>query len=500
MRFLAMIPILLMLAAPAPPTFVNESSAVVIIRPDNANIQYTGRWDFSDPLSPWCAWQGSSTTVRFHGTELAAELNPGNSSEWFRVIIDGNHFSSRKVKLNPGRQRIVLAENPPPGPHRLDLIKETYAGNNATFFGFAIRGTGILPPPQHQPHRIVFYGDSNLAGYSNESEANGGANQLVGVHFGLSGILSRMLDAEYHNISSSGENLSGLLKRYDRMQWYGENPSWDFQRFDANVVVVNIGANDVGIPGRSEAAIRADYHQLLTELRVVHPNAHIVLANAVGWSFDEPANYIADVVTSHGDPNISAAKFPWVFEQWHGCQTDQAGMATYLAHHISQIMGWPMHKADVVNGFGFQGNVANGSFEKVAPFGGFAWRYFQDNKVRRVVSLSQAKDGQAFLRLTADGEVHQPNPARNQDIVEVTLWARGQGSATVTIDFHDQEMYSAPMSGQSTTLTLSPQWQQFQFQVSAPIQTPRPIFNTRLTLHADAGSVVDFDAISQTLR
>jgi len=491
---------LLVLSIPTSRAPMDESLAVISMRPDNAKIQYTGRWDFSDLLRPWCAWQGSSITVRFHGTDLAAELDPGTSSEWFRVVIDGDHFTSNKIKLDPGRQRIVLAQHLSPGVHRLDLIKETYVGSNATFFGFSLRGTSFLSPPLRPAHRIVFYGDSNLAGHANESESNEGDHRFVGVHFGLSGILARMLDAEYHNISSSGENLNGLLRRYDRMQWYGENPTWDFQRFDADVVVVNIGANDVGIPGRSEAEIRADYHQLLTQLRVVHPRAHIVLANAVGWSFVEPANYTADVVANQGDPNLSVAKFPWVFEQWHGCQTDQAGMATYLARHIAQIMGWTIQPSDVANGFGFHGNVANGSFEKVAPFGGFAWRYFQAAKVRRMVSPLQAKDGEAFLRLADGGEVHQPNPARNQDVVDVTLWARGQGSATVTIDFRDQEMYSAPLSGQATTITLGPQWQQFQIQAIAPIQTPRPIYHTRLTLHADIGSVVDFDKIHQTLR
>ena len=45
------------------------------------------------------------------------------------------------------------------------------------------------------------------------------------------------------------------------------------------------------------------------------------------------------------------------------------------------------HKRTIVtrtvgmDGFGRQGDVANGSFEHAAPFGGFGWRYFEDGAV-----------------------------------------------------------------------------------------------------------------------
>ena len=71
-------------------------------------------------------------------------------------------------------------------------------------------------------------------------------------------------------------------------------------------------------------------------MRKSYPNAHIMLYNAWGWDYDEPANYIHEVIAARGDPNMSSAIFPWLFEQWHGCEYDHSGMAHVLADHL----GW----------------------------------------------------------------------------------------------------------------------------------------------------------------
>lgn len=435
--------------------------------------------------------------MNIQGSGLLAEIDSGSSTEWFRVIVDGDQTNTRRITVTPGRKWIVLARGLTQGTHRIDLVKETYAGGNVRLHGLRVRGLGLAPPPPPRPRRIEFYGDSNLAGYSLEHDENRGHNRYVGVHFGFSGVLARRMDAEYHNISASGETLSGMIDRFDRMQWYGEQPQWDFQRFSPDVVVVNLGANDVGRP---ELAIRADYHTLLDQLRSVHPTAHIVVANGRGWDYDEPANFTPQVVAQRQDPNMSWVHFPWIFEQWHGCETDQAGFADVLAHHLEQELGWTPLPSDVLIGLGQDGDVANGSFEHTAPFGGYAWRYREDARTSRIRNSPQAKDGNSFLRLQAHGSTQQPVPATNGDLVEVSLWLRGQGSATVTIDFRDQEMYTAPMHVEESVIPLQPQWTEVRLQVPAPASTPRPIFHARLTVEADAGSGCDLDQVRMRIR
>ena len=465
---------------------------------DDPGLRYTGRWGFDDPGAPWAAWQGSSVLFRFTGTAAELTLDPGSDDEWFRVIVDGDHTGSTKFVATPGDHTYTLTTGLEAAEHTIEVVKETYAGTNAVFSALTVTGTGLTTLPPAPTRHIEFYGDSNLAGYSLDHEENMGAAQFVGSHFTYAGITARMFDAAYHNISTSGETISGANSRYDHYTWYNDSPIWDFADFAADVVVVNLGANDIWWP---EDRIRDDYHDLLDDLRAAHPTAHIVVYNAWGWDEDETADYTWEVVAERGDPNMSVQTFPWVFEQWHGCQYDHAGMAEILADHLEDVMGWKAGPSDVMSGFGVGGDVANGSFEEAAPFGGYGWRYMLDAGHQRIDDPKLAFDGQRYLQLTSGTSTHQPNPAVNGSTVEVTLMLRAASAgetAEVTVDFRDQNMWSSPLASSTETFSLTTSWQPYTLVSTAPAMTPRPVFHTRLTIAAGATSTVDVDAIEMS--
>ena len=469
------------------------------IAPSNPKIAYTGRWNFSNPAEPWCAWQGSSFVVAFRGTKLLADLNSGTVTEYFRIVVDGNHAGAKKISVAPGRSTYPLTSELPLGVHQVEVVKESYQGHNATFYGLTVFGFGLEDPPTRPSRRIEFYGDSNLAGYSLAHEQNNGANAYVGCHFGLAGIAARMLGAEYHNISASGETIAGLHNKFDRMDWWSPNPQWDFANYRPDLVVVNLGANDVGAP---EILIKARYHAFLDDLRAVHADAHIMLFNAWGWDFNEPANYIHEVIADRADPNMSSMIFPWLFEQWHGCEFDHAGMARVLVEHVSSILGWSYGTSDVVSGLGVGGNVANGGFESIAPFGGFGWRYKDSAGIHRIHDALSAFEGEHFVRLANQDAIHQPNPANNGDEVTVSFWARGVGASNqieVTIDFRNQQIYTAAIQSSTQAFALTNTWQEFTLSATAPTTPPDPVFHTRLTFRPRGTSSVEVDAVSMTV-
>jgi len=304
-----------------------------------------------------------------------------------------------------------------------------------------------------------------------------------------------MLGAEYENVSRSGATISGIHNRFDRMDYGSSTPTWDFNRFPADVVVVNLGANDVGRPKQQ---IKNDYHDFLDDLRTVYPIAHIMLFNAWGWDYDEPANYIHEVIAERGDPQMSSAIIPWIFEQWHGCEYDHAGMAQVLADHLAPVVGWSQGSRDVMSGYGTNGNVANGSFEEAAPFGGYGWRYYTDSGVSRVHDPGGAHDGAYYLRLVNGASSHQSNPADDVETFTAVFWARGSSNGDevdITMDFRDQEMWTTPLQTEMETKSLTTNWQRFSMTVTAPTGTPNPVFHTRLTFTAAAGDVVDIDGV-----
>ena len=89
-------------------------------------------------------------------------------------------------------------------------------------------------------------------------EQNDASAESFGCHFyAFAGVTARAFGADYHNVSVSGETLRGMVDLYDRETYYDSSPTWDFSRFIPDVVVMNLGANDIN--WASENTIRGRY-------------------------------------------------------------------------------------------------------------------------------------------------------------------------------------------------------------------------------------------------
>jgi lysophospholipase L1-like esterase len=478
-------------------------NAATFIPASDSHILYTGRWDNSSPAEPWAFAKGTSIMANFDGSNLSASIT-ATTTDYLRVVIDDNVATSVKIPIEFGTSTYQLATDlsPVPGGHKIEIIKES-DGGRWTLHGFNLdNGAGLREKPTPPNRRIVFYGDSNLAGYSLEHEQNQSDREYRGSYYGFAGILSRMMGAEYSNISRSGASIRSLHASFDRIDWFSSSTPWDFERFQPHLVVINIGANDVGRP---ESRIKKGYKSLLDDMRVVYPDAHIMLYNGWGWDYQEPANYTHEVIAAWGDSDMSSAVFPWVFEQWHGCEYDHSGMAHVLADHLADVLGWePVAEADVMNGYGSRdGNVANGGFEQVAPFGGYGWRYFEDTGVSREKGAAVDQGGEYFLRLENGAASHQPNPAMPGQTFAVSAWVRSQDfgdQIRVTIDFRDQNMWTDPLQSETGVFTLSTtKWTRIDMEATAPVATARPVFHTRLTFQAGSESTIDIDNVFMQL-
>ncbi len=470
------------------------------ISPDNSNIRYIGRWDQSNSSQPWAYAKGSSIIANFDilnsdSCAISATFS-GSTTDYLRVIIDDDASTSYKIQISSGSSSHTLASGLCGAVHKIEIAKETDAGR-WTFHGFELDG-GITSPPAALSRKLVFYGDSNLAGYSLAHEQNQSAQSLRGSYYGLAGIVSRMFDAEYSNISRSGATIRTLHASYDRIDWFTPGLLWGLTSDQPDAVIINIGANDVGRPKRK---IKKDYHSFLDDMRQSYPNAHIVLYNGWGWDYNEPANYTHEVVDERRDPNMSVSIFPWLFEQWHGSEYDHGGMAHQLAEHLASILNWTAAPADVMSGYGIDGDVANGSFEDIVPFGGYGWRYYTDTGVSRLDNQGGAQHGNYYLRLADGAAVHQPNPATDGDSFTVSFWLRAANDAQlkVSVDFRTQHIWTDPLDSITQTFYPTNQWAKYVMTASAPTGTSNPVFQTRLTFQAASGSTVDIDNVVMSL-
>jgi hypothetical protein len=471
----------------------------VVIAPTDANIQYMGRWNFSDPALPTIGWQGGAITVNFSGTEIKATLDADDTSnhwETFRVVVDDDYSTTYTFLAGPTPTQHTLASGLPDGVHKVVLMKETYAWYDSVFHGLEVTGAGLVAPPALSGLRFECFGDSNAAGENIASESNSSG---TGQYFAFPFIAARAFGAEIHNASTSGETISGSHGRFDRYGWWPEDPPWDFGLYTPDVVIVELGANDVG--SLTESEMMADHNAYLDELRATYPDAHITLMNGAGWDLDEPANYTASLVAARSDPHMSALVHPWVFGQWHGSEDEHAGMARYLVEHLEGVLSITApNPIDVMDGFGVGGDVANGGFEEVAPFGGYAWRFSSDPSVDRVHDPSGAKEGEHYLELSSNDESFQTNPAASGDTITLTAWMRGKKNGAevdMTIDFRDQSMGGldvAPVVAHTETKPLTTSWAEYTV-VATALTTGNPTFGTRTTFEAGPGDTVYIDDV-----
>jgi hypothetical protein len=181
----------------------------------------------------------------------------------------------------------------------------------------------------------------------------------------------------------------------------------------------------------------------------------VVLADSYGWSFDEPANYLADTVAklaAQGDHNVSFVRWPWLWGQTHAVVEEQAGFANVLAPHIARQLGLPIPAPNTLSSFGGPGELYNGGFEKAGTGTGrerdaAGWRRRLSGDARSALRMRgpSAHSGAGLIELAvgaAGGKalVWQAMPVEPGRRYTASGYARGTAgqSARLGLVFKDQ--------------------------------------------------------------
>lgn len=477
---------------------VPVSAQSIAVSPDNPNIQYHGRWNLDNPTKPWVYWPGSMLVVTFEGMGVTIDIEVERGTEQFRVVLDGVPEAERRYIT--GRDTLVLASDVSAGAHTVHLMKETYYAGKTVVHGLSVEGEGLHAPPPRPALRIAFFGDSNMAGASNYSEKNEGD---MGTYYAFPAMVARMLGAEMHLQAVGGaklaDNEDNSVQSFIFSEDYDNQDSAYRSGFDPQIIVVSAGANDVGA---GKPTIKKRYKAVLADLRKVYgEEPHIVLFNAYGWDINEPALYTQEVVNEVGG-NLSAKVYPWLWERWHGSQWDQSGEAYQLVEHLARInpIWTSKYPNAIIDGFGRNFDVANGSFEHVAPFGGFGWRYHEDG-VERIYDPNGAADGDYYIRLEAGEEIHQPIDATGDMVpggttndqryyVQARIRAvSGTATAQLDANFEGQQIYNRA-NPITHAIPVDATWRTYTTSFTAPNGT----WKTFLILRASEG-IVDFDQV-----
>lgn len=305
-------------------------SASIFVPADNPNIQYFGRWDFSDKLHPKHSWPGVYIYAEFTGTSIGVRLN--DSVSYYNVYIDGNFvkvFHSGKS----GEADFILAENLENKNHTIRFSKRNISFDAGfSFSGFIVDdGAEILNPLPKPKRKIEFVGDSFTAAESNEATVQSleweARFPVTNIDLGFAPIIARYFKAQYTTTCRSGSGMVcdwqgntdfAIPKLFDRTLMENSEPKWDFNLWIPDVVVVCLGLNDFsglnkdGVVTESESEFfRKGYHDFIKQVKEVYPNTKIVAVAAFPEWIRENVKRVIDEENSAGDKEIYYTQFDY---------------------------------------------------------------------------------------------------------------------------------------------------------------------------------------------
>jgi lysophospholipase L1-like esterase len=269
----------------------------------DTNISYVGRWDKSSTATYRSYWGGSYVSAKFTGTTVKVKLAEQTR---FMAIIDGVATSywnaSGTVDLTP----TPLAS----GTHTVKIIAK-FQDVELPFQGLVLDAGASTLRADSLP-LVEFIGDSITAGETTTDYAVSDYAWQTGERLGADhtqiaypGIT---LSDGYHY---SWNNWPGMESLYFKLQQANRcpdvacaaNPLWDFSKYTAKMVVVNIGTNDANNSVPS-ATFQSRYTAFLQNVRAKYPNADIFVLRAFGGYYQAETQAVVSARLNAGDARI----------------------------------------------------------------------------------------------------------------------------------------------------------------------------------------------------
>ncbi len=290
------------------------------IAANDANIQYYGRWDRSDPAVAVAGWGAVYIKASFRAASCAVLLEDGENNFWYK-IDDGEW----QALVTDKRRQYALGRGLPAAEHTLTLVRRSEGSFGLSKFkGFVLDAAGkLLAPPSRPKRRLEFIGDSLTAGYGNEGKQQDRHTQNGYMAYGPQ--TARLLDAEWHVEARSGigmyktlgDNLppsQPVISDYFPCTYFSWHlpsaPHWDFSSWQPHGVVLALGSNDFIGAEPSKRDFSKAYDEFLSYLRGKCPEAHIFCLGPFLFQYgtespwDRCRTYIREVVEKSGDKRI----------------------------------------------------------------------------------------------------------------------------------------------------------------------------------------------------
>lgn len=258
------------------------------INPENKNIRYSGRIDFSEKALPKYWQPGVYFTTRFKGNYTEVLLNDENrwnkNYNYVQIVVDGKSYRQQLSR----KTDTIRISVPGKGWHNLTICKDTEAQVGYMKFS-GLRARKIKKSKNPPFRKIEFFGNSITCGMgADESLIKCDEGEWYEQHnawMSYAGHSARAFNAEFHLSSVSGIGLMHsccgmeitIPQVYDKISMYDNQCFWDFNRYQPDLVVIALGQND-GIQPNDEFV--KNYAEFVQKLSGHYPEANFLLISS----------------------------------------------------------------------------------------------------------------------------------------------------------------------------------------------------------------------------
>ena len=264
--------------------------------PSDPNIAFYGRWETTNPAAVVPHFAGAYFVTGFTGTTVA--LKQRDTIDLY-YSIDGG----ADVYLQNVRGTVSLTPSPlRAGNHTLRVSYRVVAGSyhgDAVFQGLAL-DSGAKTIAVARPAKLIeFVGDSITVGTTSSKNALTAYGWLTGERLGAA---HTQIAEGGACLVSAADGCVGMADRFLRVNTAAGSPLWDFSRYQADAVVINLGTNDVG-HSVSTSTFQSVYTQLLRDIRSKYPRAAILALQTFTKRYAAQTEAAVQAVTAAGDRN-----------------------------------------------------------------------------------------------------------------------------------------------------------------------------------------------------
>ncbi len=306
--------------------------------------------------------------VKFYGTSLKASILATESKEvggkapelagngYLYIFVDDVEYWSDATVLeltgtSGTPEEVVLAENLPLGEHTLKALKVTEAKYTQAYVKSVTTDGNFRTPPAKPTLKMEIIGDSIMSGANamrfSDNDEKGTDSECSLTAYGA--IAASYLGAQFNSVNRSGLTVSGgnpgknFAKIGDYYGLYGEyDPvAWDFSSYVPDVVVLDLGYNDLG-NGTSETLFTEAYTAFVAEIRSHYADAYIFCCAGAMKGVGNPARL--DALTSA------------IVEEFNDAGDDKI-LYVKLVENTSE--GHPKSSEHIVNGSLLAGRIRN---------------------------------------------------------------------------------------------------------------------------------------------